>query len=392
MARILIGAYAVRLPLGGYVSWNLQWLLGFARLGHEVYLVEKSGWPSSCYDPSTRTHGDDCAHGLAVVHQALDRFGLGSHWCYVDAGGRYHGRSRKHIEDVFASADLFIDLTSHGTFVPGIGIEGTWLGEAARTAVTVLVDGEPGWTQMRMQKALEAGDPVPEFHHYYTVGQNVGTAGCTAPAAGRAWRHVFDPVVLDLFTPGSSPAGAPFTTVMSWQAHAATTFNGITYGQKDVEFSRFLSLPGRVTVPLEVAVGGPDVPTATLSASGWRLRDAQEVTASFDQWRDYIRSSRGEFSVCKNIFVATHSGFFSDRSAVYLASGRPVVLQDTGFSAHLPCGEGLFAVKTIDEARDAIQQIEADYDRHARRALAIAERFLDARIVLAGLLRDVGLG
>jgi hypothetical protein len=178
---------------------------------------------------------------------------------------------------------------------------------------------------------------------------------------------------------------------MSWQAHDAIEFGGVTYGQKDVEFLRFLDLPGRVTVPMEVAIAGSRVPRAALIDAGWTLRDSHAVTVTFDAWRDYIRGSTGEFSVAKNVFVRTNSGFFSDRSAAYLASGRPVVMQDTGFSAHLPCGLGLYAVHDVEEAAAAIAEISSDVERHSREARALACEWLDAERVLRRFLGELGI-
>jgi hypothetical protein len=177
---------------------------------------------------------------------------------------------------------------------------------------------------------------------------------------------------------------------MNWQAHEALSFNGTSYGQKDVEFRKFIGLPRRTPALLEVAVAGR-VPRDELLGYGWRIRSAHEVTASFDSYHDYIRASKGEFSVAKNVYVATHSGWFSDRSAAYLASGRPVVLQETGFSEHLPCGRGLFSVRSVDEAAAALEAINGNYDQHARWAREVAREHLDARVVLARLLRELGL-
>ena len=190
----------------------------------------------------------------------------------------------------------------------------------------------PSYRQMQLVGARAEKVSVPEYDRYYTVGLNIGTAASSAPTAGIQWNPTFNPVVLDMFPPQPSPAGAAFSTIMSWQARRPLLFNGVTYGQKDVEFAKFVDLPRRVDVPLELAVAGRNMPVKTLESHGWRLRDSHEVTITFDAWTDYICQSRGEFSVCKNVFVATNSGFFSDRSAVYLASGRPVVMQDTGFS------------------------------------------------------------
>jgi hypothetical protein len=310
----------------------------------------------------------------------LTRYGLGERWCYVDARGGYHGLAQQQIMNVLRSADLFLDIGSHGT----------WLAEAAEARLRVLVDGEPGATQMKWEKKLAAGETLPTYDYYFSNGANIGTARSTAPTAGRMWRPLFNPVVVDLFDTPPAPANAPFTTVMNWQAHAPLEFSGTIYGQKAVEFEKFILLPRLCTMPLEVAVSGK-APAQEMLACGWRLKSGREVTMTFDSYRQYIADSRGEFSVCKNVYVATHSGWFSDRSAAYLASGRPVVLQATGFEAHLPCGRGLFAAGTVEEAAAALEEIGSDYDRHARWAREVAREHLDTRSVLGRLLDELGV-
>ncbi len=380
MARIVIGSYMVRYPLGGNLSWTLQWLVGFQRLGHEVYLVEKSGWPDACYDPCRQVLSDDPSYGIATVYALLKRFGLEDRWTFVDARERYYGLSRERIESIFRSADLFLDIGSHGL----------WMEEAAPAGLRVLVDGEPGYTQIHMEHRLARGGELPEYDGYFTNGANIGTPASTAPTAGREWRCVFNPVVVDLFDVRPSGADAPFTTVMNWQSHDPVLYQGVVYGQKDVEFARFVDLPRRTSSPMEIAVDGR-APKERLQDQGWRIRSAQTVTISYDSYREYLYSSRGEFGVCKNVFVATRSGWFSDRSAAYLASGRPVVLQDTGFPAALPCGQGLFAVSTVEEAAAAIEEINAAYTLHTVWARDLAREYLDARVVLTRLLRTLGL-
>jgi len=380
MARIVVGSWMVRYPLGGILSWTLQWLVGFQRLGHEVWLVEKSGYPDSCFDPVRRVMSDDCTYGLEVVAALLRRFGLEDNLCYVDAEETYHGLSRRSVESVFRSADLFVDLGTHGA----------WLEEAQGTTHRVLVDGEPGSTQMKWEKRRAEGQPPPRYDYYYTNGATLGTAESTAPTVGLSWRPVFNPVVVDLFTAGPAEDDAAFTTVMNWQAHEPLVFQGTTYGQKDVEFQKFLDLPQRVRAPLEVAAAGK-VPREQLIQHGWRCRNAHEVTVSFDSYRSYIAASRGEFSVCKNVYVATGTGWFSDRSAAYLASARPVVLQETGFSTCLPSGRGVFAVNTMDEAAAAIDEIQGDYRRQSAWAHEVAREHLEARVVLRKFLQELGL-
>jgi hypothetical protein len=381
MARIVLGSYMVRYPLGGMLSWALQYLIGFRKLGHDVFFVEKSGYPNSCYDPSSDTMSDDCSYGTATLEALIGRHGLSGKWCFVDAFDTYHGMSRERIREVFDTADLFVDMGTHGA----------WLDEAHRTGMRIMIDGEPGFAQMKMAKKIAANEAVPEYDFYYTTGRNVGTAASPAPTAGREWRPLFHPVDVETFPMVPSPSGASFTTVMNWQSYEPVEYMGEVYGHKDVEFAKFIGLPAATAAPLEVAVAGGNVPRDDLLSAGWRIRDAHEVTRTFDSFADYIRQSRGELSVCKSGFVRMKTGWFSDRGAAYLASGRPVVQQDTGFGAHLPCGRGLFAAGDIHEAAAALDDIASDYQRHSRWAREIASEHLDATKVLGAMLKELGV-
>jgi hypothetical protein len=178
---------------------------------------------------------------------------------------------------------------------------------------------------------------------------------------------------------------------MNWQARDPIEFRGKILGQKDVEFAKFIDLPSRVDSPMEVAVAGKEAPRELLRGHGWSVRSAFEVTKSFDSYVEYIQKSSGEFSVSKNVYVATHSGWFSERSAAYLASGRPVVAQDTGFSQHLPCGRGVFAVNDVFEASDAIQEIWSDWPRQSRWAREFAREYLDVSVTLKSFLDELQL-
>jgi hypothetical protein len=381
MARVVVGAYMVRYPLGGMLSLTLQWLIGLRALGHDVYVVEKSAWPGSCFDPVRGVMSDDYAYGYDVVGRLLERYGLEGRLCFVDAGGGYHGLERRVVEDVIRTADVFIDHGSHGA----------WFDEASTSGAHVLVDGEPGWRQMTMEKRLAGGEALPEYDWYFSMGLNLGSAATSIPLVGREWLPVLPVVAVDEFRAAEAPPRAVVTTVMNWQAHDEIEYGGRRFGQKDVEFPKFLDLPRRVSPRLEVAVAG-DAPRSELQAAGWSLRNAHEVTLTFDGYWEYIDGSLAEFSVCKNVFVDTNSAWFSDRTAAYLARGRPAVIQETGFSTHLPCGEGLFAVRDVDEAAVAIAEIESDYARHSRAAREIACDYLDARRVIAGMLEVVGIG
>ena len=379
MARIIFGSYVMRFPMGGYVSYVLHWLAGFTRLGHDVYFVEKACWQNACFDPVKKTMSDDCSAGMRIFAAALKRLNLADKWCFVDIYGNHFGMSREEIDSVFQSADLFIDMGTHGA----------WLDEAQYTKMRVLLDDEPAWTQMRMeQKRSETGKLIG-YDRYVTVGQNIGTDWCDVPTAGFKWLHTYHPVNADWFEPADPEPDDPFTTVMSWQAHESLRFGGKEYCQKDVEFMKIATLPSRTKVPLEVAVHGQKIPCEALIKQGWRVRDGQKVTKTLKSYNDYIKQSRGEFSVCKNVFVATNSGWFSDRSAAYLAMGRPVIVQETGFSRVLPCGNGLLSFSTIEEAKTALESVISDYQRHSKAARDIAMEYLHAPAVVTRLLRKL---
>ena len=380
MAKIILGSYMVRYPLGGMASWVLQYILGFHQLGHEIWFVEKAGYPQACYDPESDTMTDDCSVGAKFVNSLLGRFGLADRWCFVDLANNYYNIERQVIEKVFAEADLFVDMGTHGS----------WADEAQETGCRVLLDGEPGFTQMKMVLNREAGRTQAESDFYFTTGQNIGTERSTAPDGGVDWHHIFHPVVPELFDHSREPTRG-LTTVMNWQSYDPLPYRGQVFGHKDVEFLKFMDLPARTDVDIELSVSGKSAPLTQIEGAGWKTSDAHEVTRSFDSFRDYLASSLGEFTVCKNGFVATNSGWFSDRSAAYLASGRPVIAQETGFSEHLPCGEGLWAVSSVDEAVSATKEILADYEHHCLAGREIANEYLDARVVLGRFLNELGI-
>ncbi|MEN8160032.1 MAG: hypothetical protein ABFS41_08180 [Myxococcota bacterium] len=381
MARIVLSSCLFRYPMGGMLSWLLQYLVGFQRLGHEVVYVERVMRANDCFDTPRQVMGDDPSHGLRTAGALLERHGLGDVWHFADIAGQCYGLPRARVAEAFASADVFLD----------VGGDASWLDEAAHAGLRVLVDCEPGFTQMRMEAHAEAGKPWPEYDRYYSTGLNLGSDAAALPRAGKTWHTLQDPIVPDLFPVEPAKPDAPFTTVMSWQSMRTRVWRGRSYGNKDLEFARFEELPQRTRVPLEMAVSGRDVPWERLGEIGWQLKNAYRVSTSFEGYADYVRGSRGEFSVAKQCYVATNSGWFGDRAAVFLASGRPVVMQDTGWSAHFPCGEGLFAVTSPEEAADALEAVVGDYAHHARRARELALEHFDASKIFARLLDEVGV-
>jgi hypothetical protein len=380
MARIVLGSYMVRYPLGGMLSWVLQYIVGLQRLGHDVWFVERSHGPGACFDPSRGTMGDDCSYGTRVVGELLAGVGLERRWCFVDELGRYHGMARRAIEAVLDAADLLLDMGTHGG----------WLPQAAGCRLRVLIDGEPGFTQARLAARRAAGAELPRYDAWYTTGRNAGTAAWNGPDGGVAWQPLFHPVVVDDFPCVPPPPDAPFTTLLNWRSYAPVRDGERVLEHKDRSFAAFLDLPRRVGGGLELAICGK-APRDLLAANGWRLASGETVSRTVDSFHAYVLGSLAEFAVAKHGFVAARTGWFSDRGAAYLASGRPVVQQDTGFGAHLPCGEGLFAVADAAQAAAAIDAIRSDPRRHGRAAREIAREFLDAARVLGGMLAELGV-
>jgi hypothetical protein len=234
---------------------------------------------------------------------------------------------------------------------------------------------------------------LDDHHVHFSYGANIGCAGCTVPTVGIDWLPTVPPVVVDLWDgPGANANGA-FTTIANWSAYGGVTHEGERYGQKDEEFLRLLDLPSHTSQTLELVLAGvPESVRETLCRAGWSVRGAGEpVGTEVPAYRAYIRTSRGELSAAKHAYVKTRSGWFSDRSVCYLAAGRPVVVQDTGFGDWLPIGRGVLAFSSVDEAADRLEQVNADYDAHRRAAHEIAVQVFAHDVVLPRLV-EAALG
>jgi hypothetical protein len=222
---------------------------------------------------------------------------------------------------------------------------------------------------------------------FFSLGEHLGAPDCAIPTGGVRWRATRQPILLDRWAAGPA-TGSAFTTVMSWRIDPpAPIVDGRVYGGKDVEFERFLGLPAHTAERLEVAIAGA-APRERIAAAGWHVVDARAISGTMAAYRDYIVGSRGELSIAKNAYVASRSGWFSTRSAAYLAAGRPVVLQDTGFSAHLPTGPGLHGFSTIPEAVAALEAVRRDYGAASRHARDVAVECFAAERVCERLLAE----
>jgi hypothetical protein len=298
----------------------------------------------------------------------------------VDAAGKWHGLQRDEVRTLCRAAAFVLSSSST-----------TWLEELRECPKRIFIDIDPGFTQFKMSPTPSPSCPgyasPYDFHFHFTFGERIGKPDCPIPTHGLRWHPARQPLALDLISPRFTPDAKRFTTVMSWTAYGSVEYQGVSYGQKNVELLQFLDLPRRAGDVFEIALGGVNAPAQMLRDAGWTVSEALAATRSVDAYLDYLGRSRGEFSVAKQAYVKTRCAWFSDRSAAYLASGKPVIVQDTGFTETLPCGEGLFPFQTTDDVVDAVEQIRKNYQRHCRAARRIALEHFDSDKVLRALLQ-----
>ncbi len=381
---VLLGMMA-RMPVAGVIWQTVHYLVGFQRLGYEVYYVEAHATIPSMFLDDTDHDGSDKV--AAFLDGVLRRFDLGDRWAFhaLHADGRSYGLSAGQLARLYDSTRWIINL--HGGTLP--------LPEHCATNRLVFLETDP----VEVQVQLSEGDPQAiEFldRHcaYFTFGENYGGADCLLPVSDRYdFRPTRQPVVLDFWRGQPEPPGPMFTTIGNWrQPERELVLAGETYTwSKHHEFLKFLDLPSRVDQGFELALSKYDESDrAMLQSRGWSVRHALDFSTDLDEYRSYIASSRGEFTVAKDQNVRLRSGWFSDRSATYLASGRPVVTQETGFGGLLPTGAGLFAFSTIEDIIEAVGAINADYPAHSRAAADVARQFFDSDVVLSRLLDELG--
>ncbi len=382
---IVLGTLASN-PYAGMAWMHMQITVGLHRLGHDVYYFETtSSWP---YDPVRRTRTSDSNYGLPYLARVLESFGLSNRWAYRRSYSdkAWFGLSRAKAEDLLAHADAVLNVAG----ATRVAEEGLKVGRL------VYFGTDPVYHEIAFAKEDKDTRTIIEEHDdFVTYGENIGNADCMIPPLPGLRSKTRQPILLDLWQGGSAPR-VEFTTVGNWKQEGRDIeYQGETYHwSKHHEFLKFIDLPLRVAQPVELAMNLDQLSPEDhrmLASHGWRLVDAQQFTTDPWPYRDYIQASRGEFTVAKDQNVRLRSGWFSERSACYLAAGRPVITQDTGFGKVLPCGAGLFAFNTLDEIIAAFEAINSDYQRHSRAARAIAEQYFKAETLLAKVIDDLGL-
>jgi hypothetical protein len=382
--RIVVLHLAGRYPLGG-IGWQaVHYLVGLTRLGHDVYYVEDSG--AHPYDPRVKSVVEDSSYTLDFLAGLMARFGMADRWAYVDGGtATCHGLSRERLDRLYGEADALLNVCG-----------ATRLREEHLSCpVRVYVETDPVFEQIRVVEGdRRAIEDLATHTHHFTYGENMGQPDCPIPLEKFAWRPTRPPVLMDLWPAEVDPPARHFTTVATWQnVGKDIRFGGETYyWSKHLNFLRVADLPRMTPQTFELALEVDDSATRDLMvAKGWLLADAFAASRDLGTYQRHIARSRGEFTVAKDLVARTRSGWFSDRSVCYLASGKPVVTQDTGFDKFIATGAGLLTFSTVEEAAAAVEEINADYPRHSWAARRVAEEFFAAERVLADLCRDADI-
>ena len=378
---VVAGGLAQRAGYGGHAWVFLHYLLGLRRLGFDVLFVDRLE-PDWCTDEGGESIAEQ-SRRLAYLQETMRAFGRPIPYAVLyDGGRRVLGMERNELAAKLRGSVMLLDV---------MGFLGDdELLDAA--PLRVFVDIDPGFPQM--WRALGWADVLSRHDAYVTVGANIGRRDCRIPTCGIDWLTTRPPVVLEHW-PVQAGAGRAITTVAAWRGpFARIEYEGETYGLRAHEFRQFASLPRRTDASFELAL---DIDPADrrdhelLVGQGWALAQPRAVADGVTNYRSYVQQSSAELMIAKGMYVKTRSGWFSDRSASYLAASRPVITQDTAFDKHLPTGKGLFKFLTMDDILAAVDAIETDYAGNCAAAREIADQYFGAERVVGKLMQQAGL-
>ncbi len=390
MAReIVVAGSLAQKPLRGGHTWALlQYVLGLRKLGWNVLFLDRLE-PEMCVDDEGQATAPSDSLNLRYFVDVMQGFGLERSCALLlsdngDTAGRAtaFGLSRDEVLARVREAELLLNVMGY--------VDDEEILAAARRRV--FLDIDPGFGQMWRELGL--ADLFSGHDDLVTIGCNIGRDDCSIPDCGLAWITTSQPIVLDLW-PARPPGDGPFTSVGTWRGRfAPIEYQGQTYGLRVHEFRKFAGLPARTGATFELALdidAAEQRDLALLEKGGWRLVDPLDVASNPWSYQCYIARSGAEFMVAKDVYVRSRSGWFSDRSVCYLASGRPVIVQDTGLNGLYPTGEGLITFRSVEEACAAVDEVSKDRRRHARAARQVAEECFDSDRVLGRLLDQLGV-
>jgi hypothetical protein len=386
--RIVVMGFMGSMPIAGVIWQHIHYVVGLKRLGHDIYYIEDSA--RLPYNPETFEVNNEFDYAAQVLDRLSQEFGFRNRWGFC---ARYlpatptAGLPLKRIRQLYRDADAILNVCGAQEFNDDLLVSDRIL----------YIESDPGVEQIKIDKKVRSTvDYLRRHRALFTFGENIGTESFPVPTHGFKWLSTRQPVVTDLWkTARSVPHAAVFTSVANWSTSGLKdiTWRGKKYlWSKSREFLRFISAPKKSREPFELATNIDDIKTQKkFLRNGWRLRCPLQMSVDYWRYRDYIRRSKGEFTVAKDQYVRLNTGWFSDRSACYLAAGRPVITQETGFTRTYGGKVGLLSFRSLDEIADAVKIINANYAKHSRAARALAHEFFEAEKVLKSVLDRAGI-
>jgi hypothetical protein len=384
MPNVIISAAMANKQGNGGNAWVvLNWVLGFRALGFGVHFIEQIA-RQDCINAEGAGVPFEQNANRAYFREVAEEFGLSDVATLIyEDGAQTEGRAFRDLLAIAEDADLLINISGHLTLPPLF----------RRIRRKAYIDLDPGFTQFWHASGL-TGARLAGHDVYFTIGENIGTSECTIPTSGIDWRPTRQPIVLAEWPVADGGDPNRFTTVASWRgAYGPVCYEGRTYGVKVHEFRKFVALPERAEQSFEIALDiypGDTKDRDALVAHGWHIVRPQAV-ADPGAFRRYVQTSGAEFSPAQGVYVGTRSGWFSDRTVRYLASGKPALVQDTGFRRTIPAGDGVIAFRTLDEAAAGAAKIARDYENQCIVAREITETYFDATKVLGRLVEEAGV-
>ena len=375
--RIILAGCIGRFPLAGHAWITIQYLLGFRNLGHDVYYLEDCGDESWVYDWHEQQLTNDMDYPASFVRRMLEPVGMEGRWIYRTSQASA-GMSIDLLNDICLSADL---LVVRGAPLP------VWRNEYSAPKRRAFIDVDPLFTQVKATRGEpDIVETLARCENLFTIAQRFGKSDCHIPLLKRMWHITVPPIFLPAWPVSRQQPVYPFTTVMQWTSYESIRYRDIAYGNKSHEFPKFTAVARRCGAGFCVAMVGR--PPDDADIRGWQIIEGTSISSALEDYRQFIQQSLGEFSVAKQGYVISRGGWFSDRSVCYLASGRPVVVQDTGLRDALPLGRGIIGFQTVDEAVEAVADIQQHYDEHRLAARRIAEDLFSTDRVLPLLLEQ----
>ncbi len=386
--KIIAMGFMGQMPIAGVVWQHIHYIVGLQRLGHEVYYIEDTLNP--CYNPHTFEWNTDLAYAAKTLGKLADEYGFKDRWCFCQRqlpDQPTAGLSKQRMLELYREADAIVNICGAQEFNDDI----------LQNKRILYVESDPGIEQIRVdQKKPGTLSYLGGHHALFTFGELIGTGHFPVPLHDLKWLPTRQPVVTDLWKTDSPPAGAAvFSSIANWSTSGTKDmeWHGSTYlWSKSLEFLKFVEAPARSGEEFELATTIKDRETQDIFLKNrWRFSSPVEISINFDQYRAYIQASKGEFTVAKDVYARLNTGWFSDRSACYLAAGRPVITQETGFTKLYGGTKGLLAFRTVDEIAEHVRAINADYKAHSRAAFEVAAEYFEATKVLASLLERAGV-